>query len=87
MNILLRCGVVTVLVATAGWASDEKETDAQRYGLAGTVRTVSTQEGKAEFALDQTDWPVQVGTVDCRECASPIRATSVLRMSRLESTF
>ena len=69
MNILLRCGVVTVLVATAGWASDEKKTDAQRYGLAGPIRTMSTQEGKAEFALDQTDWPVQVGTVDCRECA------------------
>jgi len=68
MNILLRCWLVAVLVATSGWASDEKKTDAQRYGLAGPVRTVSTQEGKAEFSLDQTDWPVPVGMVECKEC-------------------
>src|SRR6516225_402449 len=68
MNILLRCGLVTMLVATAGWASDEKKTDAQRYGLAGPIRTMSTQEGKAEFSLDQTDWPVLVGMVECKEC-------------------
>src|SRR5215472_8291703 len=68
MNILLRCWLVAVLVATSGWASDEKKTDAQRYGLAGAVRTVSTQEGKAEFSLDQRDWPVLVGMVECKEC-------------------
>lgn len=57
-----------MFVATAGWASDEKKTDAQRHGLVGPVRTVSTQDGEAEFALDQRDWPVLVGLGDCKEC-------------------
>jgi len=68
MNNTLRCGLILVLVATAGLALDEKKTDAQSYGFAGSVRTVSTQEGKAEFSLDQTDWPVLIGMVECKEC-------------------
>jgi len=68
MKLLLRCGLVTLLVATAGWASDGKKTEAQNNGLVGLVRTVSTQEGEAEFVLNQTGWPVflQIGT--CKEC-------------------
>src|SRR6516165_2251925 len=68
MKVLLRCGLVMLLVAVAGWASDEKKTDAQRSGLAGPVRTVSAREGKTEFELNQADWPVLVGIDDCKEC-------------------
>lgn len=68
MKVLLLCWLVMVFVATAGWASDDKKTDAQKNGLAGPVRTVSMQEGKKEFVLNQSDWPVLVGIGDCREC-------------------
>lgn len=68
MKVLLRCWLTMMFVATAGWASDEKKTDAQNNGLAGPVRTVSTQEGQTEFALDQKGWPVLVGIGDCNEC-------------------
>jgi len=68
MKALPRCGLVMVFVATAGWASDEKNTDAQRNGPAGPVRTVSAREVKTEFELDQKDWPVLVGIGERKEC-------------------
>ena len=68
MKALVRCGLVTTLLATAVWASDEKKTNAQSNGLVGPVRSVTTQEGKPEFSLDQRDWPVLVGIADCGEC-------------------
>lgn len=57
-----------LLIVTAAWASDEKKTDAQRYGFVGPVRTVSQRESKTEFELNQKDWPVLVGIGDCNEC-------------------
>src|ERR1700731_2913282 len=68
MKVLLRCGLVMVLVTTAGWASDEKKTDARRDGLAGPVRTVSAREDKTDFDLNQKDWPVLVGIDGCKQC-------------------
>lgn len=68
MKALVRCGLVAALIATAVRASDEKKTNAQSNGLVGPVRSVSTQEGKPEFSLDQRDWPVLVGIGDCGEC-------------------
>jgi hypothetical protein len=68
MKVLLRCGLVMVLVTTAGWASDEKKTDARRDGLTGPVRTVSAREDKTDFDLNQKDWPVLVGIDGCKQC-------------------
>ena len=68
MKVLLRCGLLMVLVSAAGWASDEKKTDAQRNGLTGPVRMVSVREGKTEFEMNQTDWPVVLGIGDCKDC-------------------
>lgn len=87
MKIFLAFSLVTVFFATAGWASDEKKTDAQRDGLAGPVRTVSTQEGKTEFSLDQRDWPVLVGIGGCGECDYDRWGTQIRNGQMAEGQF
>jgi hypothetical protein len=87
MKVLLRCGLVTVLVATAGWASDEKKTDAQHNGLVGPVRSVSTQEGEAEFVLNQTGWPVLLEVGGCRECEYDRQGTLTRYGQMVEGEF
>jgi hypothetical protein len=87
MDILLRCGLVVMFVATAGWTSDEKKTDAQNDGLAGPVRTVSTQEEEAQFALDQTDWPVLLGNANCKECEYDRQGTLIRYGQMAEGQF
>lgn len=86
-NILLRCRLLTVFVATAGLASDERKTDAQMNGLMGPVRIVSTQEGEPEFVLNQTDWPVLVGIGDCKECEYDRQGTLIRYGQMVEAAF
>lgn len=87
MKVLLSCGLLMVFAATAGWASDEKKTDAQRNGLVGPVRTVSTQEGEAKFALNQTGWPVLLGIGDCKECEYDRQGTITRHGQMVEGEF
>ena len=87
MKVLLRCGLVAVLVATAGWASDEKKTEAQNNGLVGPVRTVSTQEGEPKSALNQTGWPVLLGIGGCKECEYDRQGTLTRSGQMVEGEF
>jgi hypothetical protein len=87
MKVLVRCGLVMVLVATTGWAAEEKKTDAQRNGLAGPVRAVSLREGETEFELNQKDWPVLVGIGECKECEYDRKGTLTRYGELVEGAF
>jgi len=87
MKVLLRCGLLMVLVSAAGWASDEKKTDAQRNGLTGPVRMVSVREGKTEFEMNQTDWPGVLGIGDCKDCEYDRKGTLTRDGQEVEGEF